>query len=163
MKWIMNSMTKCLQRKEEKLGDGQSFHVQYIYVYVCAWDIYILHAQAYIKNMRQRVGEGDEENDEKNKEDQFLICVCVCVCFLKMLQAYKDLTRQQQRKLLPPAPHQASTQIQEKDLLQNNSTMGNSYNTLKFLQENELECCVRSDPKTLMSSENKSLSRSGID
>lgn len=27
--------------------------------------------------MRQRVGEGDEENDEKNKEDLFLICVCV--------------------------------------------------------------------------------------
>lgn len=35
----MNSMTKCLQRKEEKLGDGQSFHVQYIYI--CVHEIYI--------------------------------------------------------------------------------------------------------------------------
>lgn len=37
----MNSMTKCLQRKEEKLGDGQSFHVQYIYMCVCMRYIYI--------------------------------------------------------------------------------------------------------------------------
>ena len=66
----------------------------------------------------------------------------------------------QRATLQPPGPHQASPLVQEKELLQKEATtMGDSYNAKKFLQENALDRHARQEPLTLMSSENQSLHR----
>jgi hypothetical protein len=62
--------------------------------------------------------------------------------------------------LLPPPAHLALARIQEKELLQKEATtMGDSYNTVKFLQDHALEKHQRSEPLDIMSYENQSLAK----
>ncbi|KAK7483600.1 hypothetical protein BaRGS_00025153, partial [Batillaria attramentaria] len=57
-----------------------------------------------------------------------------------VLQPFRSLKQQQRSTLLPPGPHQARPLVQEKELLQKEATtMGESYNVKKFLQENALD------------------------
>ena len=78
----------------------------------------------------------------------------------QILHTYNLVKSDQRAALLPPAPHLASTLVQEKELLQKEATtMGDSYNVKKFLQENALDRHARQEPLSLMSSENQSLNR----
>ncbi|KAK7092379.1 uncharacterized protein [Littorina saxatilis] len=78
----------------------------------------------------------------------------------EVMQTYNGLKSGQRSLLLPPGPHQARPLIQEKELLQKEATtMGQSYNSKKFLQENALDRHARSEPLTLMSNENQCLDR----
>ena len=78
----------------------------------------------------------------------------------QVLQTYNKVKSAQRSTLQPPGPHQASAVVQEKDILQKEATtMGDSYNAKKFLQDNTLDRYSRGEPLSLMSSENQSLAR----
>ncbi|XP_076437130.1 uncharacterized protein LOC143276493 [Babylonia areolata] len=78
----------------------------------------------------------------------------------EVLATYNKVKAGQRATLQPPGPHQASPSVQERELLQREATtMGDSYNAKKFLQERSLDRHARAEPLSLMSHDNQSLGR----
>ncbi|XP_050407374.1 uncharacterized protein LOC126822486 [Patella vulgata] len=71
---------------------------------------------------------------------------------------YQELRHQQQAQL-QPLPQTARPLVQEKEFVLQETTMGESYNTPKFLQENKTLPYSRNEPLNIMSEENQNLRR----
>ncbi|XP_071100820.1 uncharacterized protein [Haliotis cracherodii] len=75
----------------------------------------------------------------------------------EVLQPYQ-FRKENQKQMIQPNEVTARPLVQEGDFLLKESTMGDSYNVHKFLQENELPRHARNDPQQVMSRENQRLS-----
>lgn len=76
----------------------------------------------------------------------------------EILTTYNWLKGANRKMLLPPPAHLASPRVQEKEFLEKeDTTMGDSYNTVKFLQDHAIVRHQRSEPTSIMSTENQVL------
>ncbi|XP_033733291.1 LOW QUALITY PROTEIN: uncharacterized protein C7orf31-like [Pecten maximus] len=79
-----------------------------------------------------------------------------------MRDAYEVLTplhhvKEAQKMMLQPTEDTARVPVLEKEMILKESVTGNSYNTHKFLQENQLPKFARQEPLNVMSTENQNL------
>lgn len=74
----------------------------------------------------------------------------------EVLQPMQDL-KIEQKRVLQPSAENARVKVQEGDVLQKESLMGDSYNTHKFLQDYDMPKHARQEPLNVMSTENQKL------